>query len=445
MRAERLALALCIGAATLGVGCRQRAFTELYVENMAGEIRELENRVYEYDSAYQSMEQELIDLQRTNDELQRRLDNAQTSSSSLKSDEPMRLAPRDSKQKSKKERQPESVLELDAYDPPAVVVPSLGDKNKNKNANPKSEELSNPPMSIQPPGESKGTNNVPEALPPPLRVTPESANPLPSASDSTLGNAPDNSVPEVPRKSVLPAPPPIVPGGIFPGGSTSGGTGGSLLNNNGPFNNGSAPSTLGTPGTSATPSATDANGRAPIFPSAFPGAKDSGKNRIPVPGYGEVRQASANIPIANGKQSQPVQDTRVNEIAFHPTLCRGHNFDSVPGDDGLYLVIVPQNSAGQPLNEVGKLTVVVEDDEENGLGSRVAAWEVSENELRENLTPIGMSQGFHLSLPWQEKQPAGNKVSVYIRYALRDGRTMVNRRDLQLHRPTTAQSTWTPR
>ena len=48
----RLRLLGCAVICVLGTGCRQRAYTELYVENMASEIRMLEDRIYEYDAAY---------------------------------------------------------------------------------------------------------------------------------------------------------------------------------------------------------------------------------------------------------------------------------------------------------------------------------------------------------------------------------------------------------
>ena len=48
----RLPLICCAIVFLFGTGCRQRAYTELYVESMASEIRMLEDRVFEYDAAY---------------------------------------------------------------------------------------------------------------------------------------------------------------------------------------------------------------------------------------------------------------------------------------------------------------------------------------------------------------------------------------------------------
>jgi hypothetical protein len=67
------AIALVIGVS----GCQRRAFTELYVENMASEIRTLEDIVYEYDAEYRAMERELEDLRRINEQLESKLQDSE--------------------------------------------------------------------------------------------------------------------------------------------------------------------------------------------------------------------------------------------------------------------------------------------------------------------------------------------------------------------------------
>ena len=167
-----------------------------------------------------------------------------------------------------------------------------------------------------------------------------------------------------------------------------------------------------------------------------------------MPEGSNVQWASASEPIirtSNESNPADIVDNKVMEIGFHPTICRGHNFDQTPGDEGLYLVLTPLNASGQVVNVAGKLTVVVEDAtilENNG---RIARWEFEPSELHEMLTPIGASQGFHLSLPWQESTPNSQDVTVYLRYELNDGRSMVNNRIIHLRKPTKGQTVWTPR
>jgi hypothetical protein len=173
---------------------------------------------------------------------------------------------------------------------------------------------------------------------------------------------------------------------------------------------------------------------------------------LPKLDQGSILQGKIKLPVDNGvvlaSATTPIQtaptDHRIVEIAFHPTMCRGHNFDESPGDDGLYLVVIPRNKQGEPINQSGDLTIVVEETIE-GQSTRIAAWEIGSKELSEYLEPIGTSQGYHLSLPWQKSAPTATAVQVFVKFEAEDGRTMVNRREVSLRRPGARQSAWTPR
>ncbi len=164
-------------------------------------------------------------------------------------------------------------------------------------------------------------------------------------------------------------------------------------------------------------------------------------------GASEGAGSFGNIALASSEQvvaPKVVVDQKLVEIGFHPTLCRGHNFNEIPGDDGLYLVVTPKNASGDVLNQIGRLTVVVEETD-GEYSRRIAAWEVTPEELEESLEPIGLSQGFHLSLPFEEIQPEGTRVQVFLKYVLKDGRSLVNRKEVNLRRPGVRQTSWTPR
>jgi hypothetical protein len=110
------------------------------------------------------------------------------------------------------------------------------------------------------------------------------------------------------------------------------------------------------------------------------------------------------------------------------------------------------NEAGQVINAIGSLTVIVEEDgleTKNGANdesdARIAGWEITKDELRESLMPIGSAQGFHLSLPWKEASPKGQVVTVYLKYELDDGHVFVNQRNIQMRKPSNGQSVWSPR
>lgn len=411
------------------VGCRQRAYTELYVEKMAGEVRMLEDRVYEYDAAYQALEQEIEDLRRTNARLesqyrQSKSDQTRGGTSGGSSDSPRRSPPlklkdpvevipspsESAKDTNEEELQPPSVLipnsGADQMDePPAVLrAPVAPPTLKDSTIQPKTEELLPPVL------ESK----------PPAVESPQSSNKMPKRTRAVSSPSSDNlveqySLPASMERSesssaLLVAP----PQGTKPFLST-------------PSQPSSVPSLL------KLPKPSDQNSQGLLE-----------RGRIKLPEGSRVQLASATE-TRERAQVDSLIDQKVSEVGFHPTMCRGHNFDGKPGDDGLYIVITPLNSNGQVVNTLGKLTIVVEDSALSENNGRVAAWEYSPEELDEVLEPIGASQGFHLSLPWQDTLPLSQTVTVFIRYQLEDGRTPVNRCEVRLRKPSSGQSVWTPR
>jgi hypothetical protein len=69
---NQFAYAVIIAVACIAVpGCHRRGYTDLYLESMATEVRELEDQLYEYDHEYKLLEQELESLRRQNAALKR--------------------------------------------------------------------------------------------------------------------------------------------------------------------------------------------------------------------------------------------------------------------------------------------------------------------------------------------------------------------------------------
>nr|MCU0710344.1 hypothetical protein [Pirellula sp.] len=148
-------------------GCHQRAYNELYVENMASEIRLLEDRVYEYDAEYRALENELEDLRLINEGLEKRLRDAEQTRSES------RTIPKAAPPSEK----------------PAVpmVVP------KEPLKIPSSDELQLEVETPEPPAAKKPSNsNEGSLLPPKVEPKPSEAAPLlpPPASNSSSSNAP---------------------------------------------------------------------------------------------------------------------------------------------------------------------------------------------------------------------------------------------------------------
>lgn len=426
-------------------GCRQRAYTELYVENMASEIRLLEDRIYEYDAAYmekdagyESAVKQLERLKAKNAELERELGILQNSGSSTRKSPPLKL-----------KTQPEAKESIDIQSGnlklPPISSPEL----------PKVEMIENPPVVSRTPVTPPASNDKSQ--------TKESFDLLPPGSDSVL------PPPALPNKPIGSTEEPRASNAIRPSNRDSAFPNVDVLTEQVSLPEtiiraAQQPRLMVVPSRpsgfqpEAVPSLNDPSFSDPSQPSrapsllqkAFPKIKDGNaqgalqRGKIRLPEGSKVQFASAVEPVQNGKPTEVI-DQRIVEIAFHSTLCRGHNFDEQPGDDGLYLVVTPVNSAGQILNEPGKLTVVVEDVSEPSDNGRIAAWEFTAEQLADTLEPIGTSQGFHLSLPWQDKKPTSKVVSVYLLYTSTNGRTLPNHREIHLRQPTTSQSVWTPR
>jgi hypothetical protein len=420
--------------------CRQRAVTELYVEQMAQRNRALEDLVYDFDAENRSMEFELEDLRRANAQLQGRLQEIQRQSSRIDtspSDRPLTVRPESQRLESQRSESPKSRSGAPAplklppgrnrgdesliLEPPEIVVP----KQSTEPILPAPEPLA--PKSLAP--KSLAPSSLvpepqvrePQAIDPQILREP-SGELLPELGPPSL-KTPELRTPElkVPDAS-LPVVPGIESGSILeraPRGLPSGDSEASLLD------------------------------RKILLPaSTVPGVNPSGVNLsgIATP----VIQSSAVQALeARGKSGRiPTKptDSRVREIDWHPTMCRAQNSDGKPGDDGLYLVLIPRNTAGQFVPSLGALTLVVEETLADGSVARIGRYEFSEAELKDYLEPVGSAPGLHIPIRWTEQRPAGTSVEVYAKLTMPDGSTMVNRRTIPL-RKTAAMgpSTWTPR
>jgi len=436
---------LCCAVVCLWMtGCRQRAYTELYVENMASEVRMLEDRIYEFDAANGSLEQENVYLAREVEELKRKyaelmktqgLELNSGNTSRKKSTPPLKLKGQPNPYESIETPpiQEYGSIPGEPHQIPTVLIPEPL----------KSESIQNPPVVSRTPIAPLPLGPAPldtkqvapdagDLLPAPVfpvkpKEEPQASNGNRFPKRYSSGSAVDSLTEQVkmPESMVRSAKQPklmVVPAQPSPSQ---------------PFE----PPSANTPPPNHAPS---------LLQRAFPKIKDGNpqsaiqRGMIRLPEGAKVQFASANEPIANNQPTEIVDD-KIVEIGFHPTMCRGHNFDDRTGDDGLYLVVTPLNATGQVLNQTGTLTVIVEDAAEPKDNGRIAAWEITSEQLDETLEPIGAAQGFHLSLPWQGKLPTSKAVTVYLRYSNAVGRTLVNQREVHLRIPTTEQPVWTPR
>lgn len=383
-QALRGALLLLLAAAP--IGCRNAAYSDLYVESMASEIRQLEDQLYDYDNEYHILEQELESL---------RAENQQLRQSTPQQQRGFGLSPKAGQEAGPTASGP---LQFAPRESMNEVIPE--------------------PIPSTPPTET---------LPP---KQPESILEPPAAPGASGGNRQlEDSLPELPRTpKVEPPSGPLDVPDIKPG----------------------TPITI-TPGTPLPPGM-------PVLKdfssnNSQPNSKAPANNlelnlsRIEVPNQlASARSDRAQLKFGAEKPS----DMRIVELAFHPSLSRATNFDDQSDDDGLYLVLQPKNVEGQMVPIFAALEVAVHDParmDKDGPSeaSRVGRWNYSAIEVKSKFQPIGTSQGIHLTLPWNGPDPQADRVLVYVRYTLPDGRQVVNDKTIFVSGKGNMKTVWVPR
>jgi hypothetical protein len=447
------ALWVMVTASLLAVGCQRRAYTELYVERMAGEIRELEDRIFEYDAAYRQTEDELDIIRSENESLRTQL--AQQASPPQRSgNSPLR-----EKLEDLRDSRSNSPSRSNAPSKPIPATPIL----------PRSDSISPPDLNDSPKTESKpeskvvsppATNKTSPAKPNiPLPTEPLDLEPpeielgVPGSIETLPFKLPESgAIPNVPAPGSL-LPPPLTNGPTTQNQSYTGGVVGVATN---------TPNETQTIRLPPSLDPDDVESNQIVLPMFV--KKESRRGNVSGSNAGEdVVPASATVGsnVSNGNSvsqlnpgigvigkpdwiPQP-QDTRVIEIAFHPSLCRGANRESDPNEDGLRLVLQPKNKEGDFLPQFAAMTMVVVDPGRPEGESKIGRWTWTAEELQQALEPIGNSQGFHVAVHWQTKRPLAKTVHVHVRYEMPDGRRLVNERVIELYTPSLGSDAWTPR
>ncbi|MCA9133594.1 MAG: hypothetical protein KDA45_10585 [Planctomycetales bacterium] len=383
-----ISLSWLCGVAALS-GCRNRAYSDLYIENMAAEIRDLEDQLYEYDHEYRLLEQELASLRQQNLQL---------------------MSPRDAEKSPAQQRlspatDPQDKLEFSPID--RADAPSR--------AKERPEAMPGDPQSIL---ESPSTVR-PEAAAPsdelPAPAVPRS--PMPPSSLPGLGPSDSPALPDT-----LPEP----PAGRQPEG--------------GDFEfEELLPPTI-EPGEPMPPQA-PLSAKLDAARLAPEDDLELNLSRISVPGQLAAQTSPAKMQVA----TETITDRRVVELAFHPSLSRAINLDEQTDDDGLFLVLQPRNESGQMIPEAADLSVVVLDPAREGSAASLGRWDYSAHDVKAKMQPIGSDQGIHLTLPWKGADPTADRVIVFARYTYENGRQVIGQKEIFISDGGGLKTVWAPR
>lgn len=368
---------------------------------MAGEIRDLEDQLYEYDYQYQLLEQERDSLRQQNQQLMARPPVA-APKKSLTSPQPLQFEPRRSPSLKSAEPmlqpeelplQPESILERKSVPDDELPSPT---PPKSPARTPSGSAGSSPQVPSFP-GTGAQTGTATEPKLPNNESLPSPSQPRPSQ--------PSPSFEDIDPEDI--APPPI---------------------------------DFGTPMPPPFPAVTQNADGESIAPE---NSLEMNLSRIEVPGMLASTSSAPQASIQIAKEK--VTDTRVVELAFHPTLSRAINLDDRPDDDGIYIVLQPMNERGQMVPVVADLTIFVLDPSREADKSQIGRWEYAAEDVQAKLQPIGSEQGIHFRLPWNGPDPGADRVIVFALYKFENGRQVMGQKDIFVSSDGSHKTVWTPR
>ncbi len=125
-------------------------------------------------------------------------------------------------------------------------------------------------------------------------------------------------------------------------------------------------------------------------------------------------------------------NVQVARIVLNSRLTGGYDFDGQPGDEGLLVVIEPQNNAGQYVPLPGDLQVEVIDKQQSGHAARIARWNFEASELLPHMKQSLLGRGVHLQLPWPSRPPQSSQLQVSVAYRSPTGKTLNAQRDISV-------------
>ncbi len=441
-----------IGSVVSTSGCQQRVYHDLYSQQASAEIRALEDRIYEYDSEFRSLEEELVGIERENQRLRAELQRlgpgglplrGNAGATTSPSDRPRSLLEQSSPSTKKlpspssgtpaQPKLPQGPGEEIDLSPPVVEVPKLDPSRDplkgaaSGNVQPPANVPVDPPPSLIPstlPKLENGSKPSELPIPEPREKLPESATPsgkeLDRGTELGLPGVAPAKLPEEPLALPPALTPPAAPGSQIP----------PLLN----------PPTI--PADSL-----------PLPPSQVPGLRDRGSlesRRAPVPSMAVDRgvpSQGGNVMMASAEVPMPRVEESVIDLTFHPGLTRMQSRKQGDWIDGVQIVVQPRGASGGILEVDGIWTAVILDSSLPPEQSRIAIWEIDPEGARQSHEPSGAAKGYHFLLPWQEVQPVGDRLQLHLRLQLPDGRTLVSQRELRGNgtRSDPGSSVWVPR
>ncbi|MGM0490190.1 MAG: hypothetical protein ACQESR_25980 [Planctomycetota bacterium] len=166
----------------------------------------------------------------------------------------------------------------------------------------------------------------------------------------------------------------------------------------------------------------------------------------PVPPKLELDDSSASSREGRRLNQMP-EDQTVTHLRVAPIQVSGPKGDEQageeqPSDEGMTLVLEPQNRRNQVVPLAGRVAVTAVVPES---GRRVGQWEFSEAETEMAWSKGRAGQGITLKMPWRSSPPTRNRLKLAVRYWRPDGKIIEANRDVTVSGRGQLAARWTPR
>ncbi|MEW4455067.1 hypothetical protein AB1L30_20540 [Bremerella sp. JC817] len=139
-----------------------------------------------------------------------------------------------------------------------------------------------------------------------------------------------------------------------------------------------------------------------------------------------------------------VTDRVITQIVLNPKLTGGYDVDGVPGDEGVMVVIEPQNEAGQYVDSPAPVSVVLLDPAYSGEDAFVGRWDYDTTDSAKYLKRTLLGKGIHLKIPWSEGKPEHESLQLHVRYTNDQGEVLQEKKNIQIDLRGKDSARWTP-
>jgi hypothetical protein len=139
-----------------------------------------------------------------------------------------------------------------------------------------------------------------------------------------------------------------------------------------------------------------------------------------------ARPTSAPIRPSRQRGNTQAGNAALSMMAMNPKLTVWrHSQNGNSPDDGLTVVVEPRSAAGEMVEVDGDIAIMAIDPTLEGAQSKLARWDFKADKVSEHFQGTKDGGGFHFRLEWPAARPTVNRIDVYVRLTVPDGRQFV--------------------